>query len=387
MIRREEKILHWLILLSFLGLCATALAAEYFFSKEEILNSFKISLPMVGANIAPVDQFFISRIARRNTWDIHLYFGIAFSIFLLIWITINLIRKNKKNAFIKTMLFGSSIVLCVSGIWMWLRLYIEVSEETFGLLKKIHYYAYWTFIITLIGHIVMIIKMENTNKKGVLSNMINFKNICIISSLSFVLFSQNLYANNASSDLAKWTNDEDYINGVLYIEGDKGAEVLLKEISNCPYEKCKKEDIDQTQFGTKKIEIKKPDFKKAIELLKISSDRGNALASEKLLTFLTQRVDYKSHKPNQYLVNLLYEDTGLTIESYKNLINKAWQDGVKTNKSCLSQYLAGEIFELGLVENKKDIKIAKKYYEKASQICPSNNIHSHLSKSKLSTLK
>ena len=51
---KYEKILHWLILLAFLGLCATALAAEYFFSKEAILDSFKKSLPMINATIAPV---------------------------------------------------------------------------------------------------------------------------------------------------------------------------------------------------------------------------------------------------------------------------------------------------------------------------------------------
>jgi cytochrome b561 len=75
---KYEKILHWLILLAFLGLCATALAAEYFFSKEAILDSFKKSLPMINATIAPVDQFFVSRIARRDTWDVHLYIGLAF---------------------------------------------------------------------------------------------------------------------------------------------------------------------------------------------------------------------------------------------------------------------------------------------------------------------
>jgi hypothetical protein len=65
---KYEKILHWLILLAFLGLCATALATEYFFSKEAILDSFKKSLPMINATIAPVDQFFVSRIVRRDTW-------------------------------------------------------------------------------------------------------------------------------------------------------------------------------------------------------------------------------------------------------------------------------------------------------------------------------
>ena len=38
-----EKICHWLIFITFLGLCCTAIAADYFFSKEAILESFKNS--------------------------------------------------------------------------------------------------------------------------------------------------------------------------------------------------------------------------------------------------------------------------------------------------------------------------------------------------------
>lgn len=105
MISKNEKILHWLILLAFLGLCTTALAAEYFFSKEALMDSFKKSLPMLEISIAPADQFFISRIARRDTWDIHLYFGLAFTTFLLIWIGINFKRKNKRYLLLKTFFY------------------------------------------------------------------------------------------------------------------------------------------------------------------------------------------------------------------------------------------------------------------------------------------
>ena len=144
---KYEKILHWLILLAFLGLSATALAAEYFFSKEALLESFKKSLPMINIVIPPVDQFFMSRIARRDTWDIHLYFGILFSFLLVIWIGISLVRNNRRYVFLKTIFLLSAFTFSISGIWMWLRLYIDVSEETFGLLKKVHYYAYWILYI------------------------------------------------------------------------------------------------------------------------------------------------------------------------------------------------------------------------------------------------
>lgn len=386
MISKYEKILHWLILLAFLGLCTTALAAEHFFSKEAIMDSFKNSLPMLGISIAPADQFFISRIERRNTWDIHLYFGLVFTLILSIWLLINLVRKNKRYLIFKTIFFVSAFTFAISGIYMWLRLYVEVSEETFGLLKKIHYYAYWTFIYTLIAHICTVIYIENKKKQGVLSEMVNFKNITIVVLLSFYLTGQNTYAKEPENDFLRWTKDQDYIDGVLYIEGEKGADILIKEISNCPYDKCKVEDMDKTQFGTKKLQIKKPDYNKAIELLRGSSHNGNALASEKLLSFLLKRIDYKSKKPNGYLLNQLKEETGLDFSSYKAIVNKTWKEGIITNKSCLSEFTAGELLEKGLMDNTLDLLLAKEHYKKAATICPEKNLYKLLAQSKIDKL-
>lgn len=387
MISKNEKILHWLILLAFLGLCTTALAAEYFFSKEALMDSFKKSLPMLEISIAPADQFFISRIARRDTWDIHLYFGLAFTTFLLIWIWINFKRKNKRYLLLKTFFFTSSLTFALSGIWMWLRLYIEVTEDMFSLLKKIHYYAYWTFIYTLLVHICTVIYIENKKKQGVLSNMINFKNLSIIALFVVSFTGQNIYAKTEEkNDLVIWANDKNYIEGVLYIEGEKGADVLIKEISNCPYDKCKLEDVEKTQFGTKNIEIKKPDYKKAIEFLRISSNSGNPLASEKLISFLIKRIDYKSNTPNDYLLKQLKDETGLDFNDYKAIINKTWKEGVKTNKSCLSEYTAGELLEKGLMNNEKDIAAARIHYQRAINICPDKNLYKLLAQGKIDRL-
>ncbi len=387
MISKNEKILHWLILLAFLGLCTTALAAEYFFSKEALMDSFKKSLPMLEISIAPADQFFISRIARRDTWDIHLYFGLAFTTFLLIWIWINFKRKNKRYLLLKTFFFTSSLTFALSGIWMWLRLYIEVTEDMFSLLKKIHYYAYWTFIYTLLVHICTVIYIENKKKQGVLSNMINFKNLSIIALFVVSFTGQNIYAKTEEkNDLVIWANDKNYIEGVLYIEGEKGADVLIKEISNCPYDKCKLEDVEKTQFGTKNIEIKKPDYKKAIEFLRISSNSGNPLASEKLISFLIKRIDYKSNTPNDYLLKQLKDETGLDFNGYKAIINKTWKEGVKTNKSCLSEYTAGELLEKGLMNNEKDIAAARIHYQRAINICPDKNLYKLLAQGKIDRL-
>ena len=38
-------------------------------------------------------------------------------------------------------------------------------------------------------------------------------------------------------------------------------------------------------------------------------------------------------------VNLMKEETGLTFDEYKKIFNKTWQDGTKTKKSCLSEFI------------------------------------------------
>lgn len=78
------KINHWILFLSFLGLVATALAADFFFSKEAIMKSFEISLPQLNISIPPADRLFIARIERRITWDWHFYSGIIFTIAILL---------------------------------------------------------------------------------------------------------------------------------------------------------------------------------------------------------------------------------------------------------------------------------------------------------------
>lgn len=376
-----EKICHWLIFITFLGLCCTAIAADYFFSKEAILESFKNSLPILNIDIAPSDQLFIARLERRNTWDIHLYFGIGMFIISCIWAFTNIVKKNTKNLILKILIFSVVLDLSISGIWMWQRLYFSLSEESFKLLKIFHHYGYWTLIVLIVMHVLIIVIRENKNKgDNLVSNMLRFKNTFLISLIIGLITPYNL---KADSDMNNWTTDQNYLEGILYLEGSKGYETILKEITNCPYDKCKAADIDKKGFGTKNLEIHKPDFKKAIELLSISSSSGNALASNKLVQFLIKRVDYKSQIPDEYLVKQLKEETNLDYIEYKKLINKVIQNGIISNKSCVSEYYFGEILEYGILDNQKDIKKSQEHYKKAQEICPENNLFKMLANSKI----
>lgn len=384
-ISTSEKIIHWTLFLSFLGLVTTSLAAEFFFSKEAIMDSFQKSLPLLNIDIPPADQFFIARIARRDTWDIHFYFGDIFGTLIFLWVVISIYKFQLGRYYTRAIFFTSGIALAITGVIMFLRLYYPIEEDTFGLLKKIHYYSYWVFIASLVFHISIAICQEN-KAKGVVSKMLNFKSnnfMAFAITILIALSQQTAYAQEEKeSDFTKWKNDKNYLEGVMYLEGEKGAEILKIELANCPYEKCASEDTDKASVAIKTIDVKKPDYKKAIELLTASSSSGNAIASDKLLSFLLKRVDYKSKKPNGYLVNLLKKDTALSHEQYKNIVLQTMKDGVKTKKACYCFYTTAEFYDNGYMGFYQSKEKSLEYYSLAAEICPTNSFYKTMASAK-----
>lgn len=170
-----------------------------------------------------------------------------------------------------------------------------------------------------------------------------------------------------------YLTDPDYINGMLYLEGKKGLNTIIKEISNCPYEKCRKSDVSDEQIaGAVKIEVSKPDYKKAIEYLSKSIEKGNFLASDKLVNFLIKRIDYKSKYPDKFIIELLTQETGLSLDEYKKLIGNAVEVGSKS-KGCASAYYYGEFALNGYLDFPKLDSLAKEHFNIAKNNCPKDS--------------
>ena len=168
------KINHWTLVLAFLALACTALAADFFFSKEAIMKSFEISTPQLNLTIAPADQLFMARIARRVTWDWHLYSGILFFTSIML-ISFKYRRfkdyKSLLGASIIVMII-TGIVLFISGLLMFLRLYDPITEDFFQLLKVFHNYGKWIFMGTIVVHIYAVVQKNSTNENyNTLNNM------------------------------------------------------------------------------------------------------------------------------------------------------------------------------------------------------------------------
>lgn len=379
------KINHWILVLSFLGLITTSLAAEFFFSKHAIMQSFEFSLGNLGIMISPVDQLFIARIERRNTWDYHFYIGVIFFISL----AISIIRKKDKqlsaDTFSKILnesilfMYISGVVLFLSGLIMFLRLYFPLEDKYFSYLKDIHNIAKWSFIFFLVFHIISVIRLENTIRKGIISNM--FRATVVASMLILAFNGINAKADEVNRD--KWLKDSDYIRGMMYLKGLAGVETVLKEISNCPYEKCRKSDVTNDQvLSTITIEIKKPDYKEAVKSLLTSTKNGNFLAADKLVDFLITRVDYKNSIPDSYILELLEKDIAINYQQYKDIIVKAIEVG-ESGKGCTTTFIGANAYEKGYFGLEKNPEKAKNLYKKASENCPNENYYSFLAKSKI----
>lgn len=195
-----------------------------------------------------------------------------------------------------------------------------------------------------------------------------------------ILLSLNLSGDEINRD--KYLTDSDYINGMLYLEGKKGINTIIKEISNCPYERCRKSDVSNQEIaGTVKIEVDKPDYKKAVEYLSKSVDKGNFLAADKLVLFLVKRIDYKSKYPDKFILDILKEDTGLSFEDYKQVLKKATTVG-STSKGCIAPYYYAEFIANGYLDFPKIENDSINFYNIAAQNCPKDSFYYMLASNK-----
>lgn len=202
----------------------------------------------------------------------------------------------------------------------------------------------------------------------------------INTSIIGVLLCLNLSGDEINRD--KYLTDSDYINGMLYLEGKKGINTIIKEISNCPYERCRKSDVSNQEIaGTVKIEVDKPDYKKAVEFLTKSVEKGNFLAADKLVLFLIKRIDFKSKYPDKFILELLKDDTGLSYDDYKKLLKKATTVG-STSKGCIAPYYYAEFIANGYLDFPKIENDSIKFYSIAAQNCPKDSFYYMLSNNK-----
>ncbi len=364
-----SKLLHWVIFLCFIALGITALAANYFFSKEAIMESFNFSLPALDIEIAPSDQLFIARVARRDTWEIHFWIGVILGIVGLVKFLL-FILKQKTHKLLNSFSFMLIVTLLFSGLPLFLRVYFDISAEIQQVARSVHFYTVWGLVAFFLIHLICVILKENRDEGGIISNMFRFKSIL------FIMFLITPTQQIASD----WEKDLDYLRALDYKSGKIGTKDSNKTIKNCPYAKCN-EVSDDVNRNVKTINIKTKNYPRMVAHLKKSVDRGNPLSAKILAKFLLGRIDYRSKVPDQTLIKIGERDTNMKYHDYLALAQKSLKLSAKY-KDCYSLYNLAEFQRKGLLGFKKDIQNAKKLYKIVITTCDKNSFFYIMSKSK-----
>lgn len=164
------RVLHWLIVLSFLVLLYTEITNMYFYGKEAILKSFEFSFPAVGLqDVPPLDRLFIARLERRETWMWHFWAGAMFVCLVALRFFIFLASCQKRNKLLHISLFLIVLVQFGTGYTLWA--YDHIYEWQ-NITRDIHHCTVYVMYLLVLLHIANILKLELTSHRGIISKMI-----------------------------------------------------------------------------------------------------------------------------------------------------------------------------------------------------------------------
>ncbi|MDD3467035.1 MAG: hypothetical protein PHE67_07785 [Campylobacterales bacterium] len=157
---------------------------------------------------------------------------------------------------------------------------------------------------------------------------------------------------------------------LAYISGEKGATTETKDLPSCPYEKCD---------GMTQIEITKKDYIKAMEWLEKAINENNKDASVDAFKLLYKQIDYKSKRPDEYLLEMMKNNFNIDLLGYNRLISYYLGDMVK-NKQCIGYYYSYEAYKNGYFGLSANDEKASEYKILAHKTCGKNTIYHLLSK-------
>lgn len=180
------RIWHWLSALVTFGLMATFILRKTFLNYKENAVIIQNKLAEAGVIIADDKAKEIAKIFRDNMWQWHYYLGFLF-VALLIFRLYAFASKSEKFPSCKAKesndgefkrvkyahaaFYVVAVYMSVSGLLMYFREGLGISKESLHLVKELHEFAFWFFVVFLVGHIAGVVKAELTSDKGLISEM------------------------------------------------------------------------------------------------------------------------------------------------------------------------------------------------------------------------
>lgn len=180
------RVWHWLSALATIGLMFTYIFRKTWFNYKENAQILQIKLSEIGVALTDDKAKEIAKIFRDNMWQWHYYLGFLFAA-LLVFRLYAFVSKSEKFPTCKAKessdgefkrakyahgaFYLVAAYMSISGLVMYFRESLGIDKESLHLVKELHEWAFWFFVIFLVGHIVGVIKAELTTDKGLISEM------------------------------------------------------------------------------------------------------------------------------------------------------------------------------------------------------------------------
>jgi len=413
------KLNHWTIFLLIFFLGITGIFGCTIYSHDSIVPQLEFAYGVHEIFAGRSSQITISRLMRGLMWDWHYYAGIALTIMMFIGFILSYFKpgigKNtwlsiRKNP-LPLLFFFMVLILCVTGVLRYYRGEIvfmgEHDKFIRNLPKFIHYYSAIALGCFFLLHVVHMIRVNSTKIETLISDMFTSRDlhfglvsIFLSSTLTALGAYTTLYADEdilskmphvvIIKQIDKLKEDKHYKEAMEYYSGKKGFSMEERAFPNCPYDACEKSnDVVQTveKNGQRVYNIKIHDFKSAKALFDESIAMSkNPLSAEKNIIMISERINYKSKRYEDYLLE--HVKTSLGIDGV-DAINKEVQKNlllINESNSAMMLFRAADIYENGYFGIEKELEKAKYFYQLVIDKNDTKNMYYMLVKNKIAIM-
>lgn len=181
------RIWHWLHALVILGLLGTVFLRKTFLSWRANSEILAAKLSGMDIEVSSEQAAALAKAVRAPMWEWHILLGYALAVLILVRAALfftqsgraniidissaSLHKKLVKIGYIG--IYGFLSIMAVSGLLMSFSEEIGLVKATVHTIKEFHEFifnAVWIFVLL---HIVGVVVADNTNEKGLISDMIN----------------------------------------------------------------------------------------------------------------------------------------------------------------------------------------------------------------------
>lgn len=178
---------HWLHAFVVLGLLGTVFLRKTFLSWRANSEILAAKLSGMDIEVSSEQAKLLAKAIRAPMWEWHILLGYALAVLILVRAILFFTQSGRENIIDISSaslhkkivkigyigIYGILSIMAVSGLLMSFSEEIGLVEATVHTIKEFHeliFNAVWIFVLL---HIVGVVIADNTNEKGIISDMIN----------------------------------------------------------------------------------------------------------------------------------------------------------------------------------------------------------------------